>query len=115
MSTLHARVRLLCSRVYSACTEGASALHCQYSKRLADQRALAAYLGSVGSQEHHGDPFAVGLLCCILSIHHSISDPFLLSNRVQDSICSPITGEEQHQSSALLQVRYSTQTHDIWW
>lgn len=35
-----ARVGLLCSHVYSARTEGASALHCQYSKRLADQRAL---------------------------------------------------------------------------
>lgn len=30
-------VRLLCSHVYSACTEETSTLHCQYSTRLADQ------------------------------------------------------------------------------
>ena len=66
--------KLLCSHVYSTSTEGAAALCCQHPRRLADQGTLAAHLGSVGTQEHFSDPFAVGLLSCILSVHRSIAD-----------------------------------------
>lgn len=88
----------------------ASTLHYRYSERLAEQRGVAAHLGSTSSQEHYGDLSAIGLLCYILSIHYSFADPPLPSKRGHDRTCSPINGEEQHQSSALLQVFFNPNT-----